>query len=198
MSHFAVLIIGEDIEGKLAPYDENLEVTAYIDRTREELEKERKEIIEEAKNPPKDTTIDYSVYKDGMSLAEFVEAYHEMNIDEKGNTLTTYNPESKWDWYAIGGRWKGMLKLRSGVKVDQARLNQLDPTQRFFSIFDNVFFTYAVITEDGEWHEMGKKGWWGYCSVTDEEKNSWIKSYWDRFMEELSGDTLLTIVDCQI
>ena len=26
-----------------------------------------------------------------------------------GNHLTTYNPNSKWDWYSIGGRWRNLL-----------------------------------------------------------------------------------------
>jgi hypothetical protein len=26
-----------------------------------------------------------------------------------GKYLTTYNPQSKWDWYVIGGRWQGDL-----------------------------------------------------------------------------------------
>lgn len=27
---------------------------------------------------------------------------------------TTYNPNSKWDWYTIGGRWTGFLQLKAG------------------------------------------------------------------------------------
>ena len=26
-----------------------------------------------------------------------------------GTSVTTYNPESKWDWYQVGGRWEGEL-----------------------------------------------------------------------------------------
>ena len=26
-----------------------------------------------------------------------------------GNELSTYNPNSKWDWYSIGGRWRNLL-----------------------------------------------------------------------------------------
>ena len=198
MSHFTVLIIGEDIEGKLAPYDENQEVTPYIDLKREELERERKEMIEEAKNPPEGTSIDYSVYKDGMSLVEFVRLCHEQELDKDGNMLTTYNPDSKWDWYEIGGRWKGMLLGKTGIKTDQARLNQLHPDQKTHNPFDGVFFTYAVITEDGTWHGMGEMGWWAQSSETEEERDEWIKTYWDRFIKGLSGDTLLTVVDCHI
>jgi hypothetical protein len=198
MTHFTVLVIGEDIEGALAPYDENLEVTPYIHTTKEELEIERKEMIEEAKNPPEGTSIDYSVYKDGMSLVEFVRQYHEQELDKDGNMLTTYNPSSKWDWYEIGGRWKGMLLGKTGIKTDQARLNQLHPDQKTHNIYNNIFYTYAVITQEGVWHEMGKMGWWAYSSETDEKRDKWIKTYRDRFIKGLSGNTLLTVVDCHI
>lgn len=30
--------------------------------------------------------------------------------------LSTYNPKSKWDWYEIGGRWKGLLILKNEKK----------------------------------------------------------------------------------
>lgn len=28
---------------------------------------------------------------------------------------STYNPDSKWDWYQIGGRWTGFFKLKPGA-----------------------------------------------------------------------------------
>lgn len=28
---------------------------------------------------------------------------------KNGNHLTTYNPNSRWDWYSIGGRWRNLL-----------------------------------------------------------------------------------------
>jgi len=29
---------------------------------------------------------------------------------------STYNPNSKWDWYELGGRWTGYFKLKEGAK----------------------------------------------------------------------------------
>lgn len=31
--------------------------------------------------------------------------------------LTTYNPDSKWDWWTIGGRWRDYFPVRSDVPV---------------------------------------------------------------------------------
>lgn len=31
--------------------------------------------------------------------------------------MSTYNPDSKWDWYQVGGRWKGYFRHLSGADV---------------------------------------------------------------------------------
>ena len=36
-------------------------------------------------------------------------------VDKDGNIISTYNPDSKWDWYEIGGRWSGMLLIKTSV-----------------------------------------------------------------------------------
>ena len=37
-------------------------------------------------------------------------------IDDHGlYALTTYNRDAKWDWYEVGGRWSGFLKLKPGA-----------------------------------------------------------------------------------
>src|SRR5271157_3306639 len=36
-------------------------------------------------------------------------------VDEQGNVIKTIdrtNPERKWDWYSVGGRWNGFFKLK--------------------------------------------------------------------------------------
>lgn len=30
--------------------------------------------------------------------------------------ISTYNPKSKWDWYQLGGRWRGFFKLKENAK----------------------------------------------------------------------------------
>ena len=39
-------------------------------------------------------------------------------VDEKGEVIKTVdrtNPNAKWDWYQVGGRWNGYFKLKSGA-----------------------------------------------------------------------------------
>lgn len=41
---------------------------------------------------------------------------------DKAYTYSTYNPESKWDWYSIGGRWSGYFPIRGDLTVEASRL----------------------------------------------------------------------------
>lgn len=41
-------------------------------------------------------------------------------LNKNGDLIETYNPKSKWDWYAVGGRWPGQLRLTNGAPVDSA------------------------------------------------------------------------------
>lgn len=60
--------------------------------------------------------------------SEVVPLYNEKYGDEDGDALTldedgvrayemsTYNPQSKWDWYEKGGRWAGFLRVKPGAE----------------------------------------------------------------------------------
>lgn len=66
-------------------------------------------------------------------------------VDEDGNLLTTYNPDSKWDWYSEGGRWGGELAIKESSQdeydgaervdrayagdIDWAKMNSIEPEQ---------------------------------------------------------------------
>ena len=56
-------------------------------------------------------------YNENEELEEF---------DENDNLLSTYNPNSKYDWYDIGGRFSKQLKLKDGACVDQAYAKDVD------------------------------------------------------------------------
>lgn len=98
MSHFSVLVIGKNWEKQLAPYSEELKVEPYkkylsID-----------EIKRIKKNYQTDDPLPYMSDWTGDSGGQ----------DENGLYYwSTYNPQSKWDWYSLGGRWKGTFLLRN-------------------------------------------------------------------------------------
>lgn len=107
MSHFSVLVIGENIAEQLAHYDENLEVAPY----KKYFSNEDIEIMQKH-------------YKT-VSLHNLVPHIKDWSgcdggIDEQGLfTWSQYNPLSKWDWYEIGGRWDKRLLLREKGKNDE-------------------------------------------------------------------------------
>jgi len=108
MTHYTVLIIGNNIEGKLIPYNENLIVKPYIYKRKGEIIATKRRLEMDKDHFRKVTP---------MSYIEFYKYwYGDYELDTYGNILTTYNPDSKWDWYEIGGRWQGMLKLKDGAK----------------------------------------------------------------------------------
>jgi hypothetical protein len=52
------------------------------------------------------------------TFEEFVEKYHGEKERDPEHGLYGYweNPNKKWDWYQIGGRWRGMLRTKEGVE----------------------------------------------------------------------------------
>jgi hypothetical protein len=104
MSHFTVLVIGDDVEGQLQPYDENLEVTPY----KEHLS-------------PRDISAMQKYYETEVleDLANHMQDWNggDGEIDEGGLFFwSTYNLRSQWDWYTVGGRWSGSFKLKATAK----------------------------------------------------------------------------------
>lgn len=58
--------------------------------------------------------------------------------------------------------------------------------------------TYAVLTEDGEWHSQGDMGWFGLSSDDADDRNEWGKSFVERFIKNAKDDDWFVIVDCHI
>jgi hypothetical protein len=122
MSHFSVLVIGEDIEGQLAPYDENMKVERYKERVdTEDFARFVSYYGSEAKGIAAATAAGVHPVTDASARgawAALSEGWsgRKRGWDEEGPfTWSTYNPKSKWDWYTIGGRWRGAWKLKVGA-----------------------------------------------------------------------------------
>ena len=113
MSHFTVLVIGDDLEGQLAPYDEQIEVPKYL--------------VGEVSDEDKQRMIDYYNKEGETKSKNFDVVYKKFGEDWDGGRCaknekgvwceySTYNPKSKWDWYQTGGRWTGFFKLKKGAE----------------------------------------------------------------------------------
>lgn len=127
MSHFSVLVIGDNIEEQLAPYDENIEVPEYQDELVSAYDMYRfiqsYTTLEEDKHYGPKTEKEVEENKK-LTFEQLYEKYGDnwnSNSWRKNNEglwaeFSTYNPKSKWDWYSIGGRWSGQFKLKEGCK----------------------------------------------------------------------------------
>lgn len=80
-----------------------------------------------------------------------------------GKRKTTYNPNGKWDWWSLGGRWDRMVNddFSKANPYDISHTHQLEgnvSTPRF--LIDHHIIPYAIVTPDGHWHEEEDwKGW---------------------------------------
>lgn len=214
MSHFSVAVFhkeNQSIEDLLAPYDEDIVVEPYIQYTKEQaIAKTRKE-IEEFKNGlyakylknPEEYAKDCSnenhlqylregfpkklKWTDEECYEDVAQYYYDEDIDEEGNLYSTYNPNSKWDWYEVGGRWNHILTTKSGDKVNECLVSELE--------IPDDFTTFAVVLPNGRWYEKGSMGWW---AIVTDEKEDWTEKYKEKFLDTADPSWILTIVDCHI
>jgi len=116
MSHFTVLVIntkGEDnVEEMLEPFYEGNDVPEYV--------------ADEVTDKDWERFRDFYIKKDKenstMSNEKLYEKYGDdwnsncwrKDENDVWKEYSTYNPDSKWDWWVIGGRWRGMLRLKKG------------------------------------------------------------------------------------
>ncbi|PPK99028.1 hypothetical protein [Parapedobacter indicus] len=176
MSHFTVMVIGNDPEKQLAPYQENnmgncpKEYLKFNDVEAEHRESYSTDETTVFVSPEGKL---FSKYNDQFRVAggllegskymcpkgwtekevpvsvlyptfeQYMSDYCGNERNEDGTYGYWENPNAKWDWYLLGGRWTGFFKLKKGAKgivgdtgimtptakpgyVDQARLRDID------------------------------------------------------------------------
>jgi len=140
MSHFTVLIIGSNVDDQLAPFQENnmgdcpakymafeddqdnLEnefktesSTVFVRNNQEISYREYRGLSQEEQDACAEVDVPHvKQYKD---LDDFIKDYHGMtkeNNYHNGRWGYWENPNSKWDWFMVGGRWSGYFKLKNG------------------------------------------------------------------------------------
>lgn len=125
MSHFAIIVIGNDVENQLAPYHE-FECTGINDKYVQDVD---------VTDKCREYGLDYYGLDDKTvtSEAEIDKAgEHEFGyaiVDAEGNLIKAVirtNPNKKWDWWVVGGRWSNFLKLKSGGYADEAKKGEID------------------------------------------------------------------------
>ena len=112
MSHFSVAVLShapQDVETLLAPFDESTCNPAYVEfEAADESMEEIRWAFEREKKP-------------GETLEDFVSRWYgytyNAELDAWGYLC---NPNAKWDWWELGGRWSNMLRLKAGRKGNRA------------------------------------------------------------------------------
>lgn len=199
MSHFFTIAIvpgttaPENIEDTvsrlLAPYDENLQIEShqvYFSNGRVER------MAKHYRKSPQDLA----------GLVQDLDDWtgNEGGVDEQGLYYwSTSNPQSKWDWWVIGGCWNG--EVRGTPKNDETGFNfgeqyhQLEENMLPVKWLDHKLSCFAIVTPDGAWHQQGQMGWWAV--VTNEKDDS----EWEKEVMEIiqrHREDILVGVDCHI
>ncbi len=125
MSHYTVLIIGEDPGAQLEPFWElDLNRQEMMEDNRavfdpsfkvEDLEKEFEKFKEEHKKEMEESKEDYWKKYKTCSAKKWLDNWSGEYLNKEGTHYGYYrNPNAKWDWHSLGGRWTGSLKLKKG------------------------------------------------------------------------------------
>lgn len=118
----------------------------------------------------------------------------------KWEDYTTYNPNSKWDWYEVGGRWGGCLKTKNGKFVDECMLDELDWNEeknedtKFH--YHKSCVPFAIIV-DGEWFEKGQMGWFAF-TTNEKSKDVWRNEFNQIFEKIPKNGTEVYLIDFHI
>lgn len=188
MTHFTVGIIVppgvSDVEafiaGQMDPYYEHSEADPYVCYSIEQARSEIERDIRRLERIIDRQDADYNLDKCRHILAklrrttpeakyqEYIQ-FHE-NFDDQGQPIATYNPDSKWDWYVIGGRWDGWINDRE-ASGERTAANSA-PTEQAIA---REKIPHAIITPDGQWHERGQMGWWAVLITENEDWDSQAK-----------------------
>ncbi len=123
-----------------------------------------------------------------------------------GKAMSTFNPESQFDWYRVGGRWDGFITENrqcsdNGFNFDpkhetiennhltvEAYLKKLESDPRKTA--------FVVLSNKGEWFEKGQMGWWGIVA-NEKEDVSWVQEIKTLLGNEAAEDYLV-LLDCHI
>lgn len=133
MSHFTVLVIGNNPEQALAPYHE-FECTGIDDRYIREID-----ITEEVRGDVKEQgsveeSVIYNLGDDSivsdeseLDLADQHKfGYAIIRNGELIKAVRRTNPNAKWDWYCLGGRWDGFFLHKNGMLTNSLRKGDID------------------------------------------------------------------------
>ncbi|EIZ2107365.1 hypothetical protein MOQ95_001900 [Salmonella enterica] len=133
MSHFTVLVIGNNPEQSLAPYHE-FECTCTDDQYVQEIDI-TSEILADIKERGSVEEVviynfgDDSIVSDESELdleGQHTFGYAIVRDGELIKAVRRTNPNAKWDWYVLGGRWDGFFLHKRGIRTNSLKKGEID------------------------------------------------------------------------
>lgn len=117
----------EDVGFYLQEFSQKHEIEPYIMKTKEEYEEEFKFWKKKVENPEyiiKDFEKEYFINGKlkKITAKEWVKSWEDIDgdsFDKEDNILSTWNKNSFFDWFEIGGRWNNKLNGKNILKVEE-------------------------------------------------------------------------------
>src|SRR3546814_8649965 len=134
MSHFGVLVIGGNVEQQLAPYHE-FECTGLNDQFVQDIDvteelaarivngESLEDALDEYGLSDKIVDSEADVQKVGQECPHKW-GYAVVQDGARIKAVRRKNPDAKWEWWGVGGRWSGSLRAKPEADAKPAN----DPT----------------------------------------------------------------------
>jgi len=125
MSHFTVLVVGEDAEAQLQPYHEfectgtrdqyviPVDITADVQEQIDDADGSLVEGLEYYGLEDKIIDRESEAFRENMNNFEY--GYAVVKDGKLIKAVKFTNPNAHWDWYVLGGRWTGCFPLKEGA-----------------------------------------------------------------------------------
>ena len=161
MTHFVGLVVANDedeLEKMLAPYDEQLPGAPVFTPIKTETVGEWNEFESMAKAYGTD---------DVQELLKHMEEWNGGPGEIKDGVLgyySTYNENSKWDWYVVGGRWQDIVP--SNECLAEEVIGYFDKNLEA----DKPYIPSVVVDRKG-WHTTKDFGWWGISTPVEGQED---------------------------
>lgn len=154
MSHFSLGVITRErpeefeLDEKLKPFDESIPVRSVtskadiIANARLDLERYTESTMyidyhadpEAYKKEASEGHIEYleKTFPKLQAMSDEELYQYEIQYEEPddithdGGVVSYYNPNAKWDWWVVGGRWDNIIKNKSGLQVNTEKISEID------------------------------------------------------------------------
>nr|URC17109.1 MAG: hypothetical protein [Lokiarchaeota virus Ratatoskr Meg22_1012] len=228
MTHYALMVvfpkkpenIRDELEKVMKPYYECLKKEFVVEIKKDELESK----FEEWKVKHSDYQKEYE-YKNAK---EWLEKWYGYEFSENINVYGYWrNPNAKYDWYEIGGRWQGMLLLKEppfgaikgkkglmgrdsglcgydGAYVFQVDWEGIQKKIQIVAEYEISHFPYSeeykkdLIKSSKYFHTYSVLCKNGKWYERTENVVSWAMKFKERFLDKLKPNDYVVIVDYHI